>query len=173
MILSVHSLPIPQYIFGWGCLLLLGVLDFLLVCFGCWVEVFLFGFLFVGGWWFMGVLSCFFFLNKVPCPVCMVFCSSWSSNASHEKQASSSELERELTTQALSEHQEIISILEVRKLFTHFSTGFCDRFCRRREPAVMPHKCEQAYQQLDLIRLCCCCFFRFALLLSPDKNEQP
>lgn len=38
----------------------------------------------------------------------------------------------------------------------------------------MPHKCKQSYQQpLDLITLLCCCFFKFALLLSPDSNEQP
>lgn len=38
----------------------------------------------------------------------------------------------------------------------------------------MPHKCKQTYQQpLHLITLRCCCFFKFALLLSPDNNEQP
>lgn len=38
----------------------------------------------------------------------------------------------------------------------------------------MPHKCKQTYQQpLHLIILLCCCFFKFALLLSPDSNEQP
>lgn len=38
----------------------------------------------------------------------------------------------------------------------------------------MPHKRKQTYQQpLDLIILCYCCFFKFALLLFPDNNEQP
>lgn len=151
MIPSMHSLLIPQCTFGWGCLLLLGVCGFV------WL---LGGRVFVSIWGGMTVLSCFF-LNKVPCPVCRAFCSSCSGSASHEKQALSNELERELRTQALSQHQETISTSEVRKLFARYSASLCATFCWRRESAVMPHKCKQAYQQpLDLIILPCCCFFQ-------------
>lgn len=132
--------------------------------FGCWVEGFLFPF---GGVW----PFCLVFLNKVPCPVCRAFCSSCRGSASHEKQALSNELERELRTQALSQHQETISTSEVRKLFARYSTSLCATFCWRRESAVMPHKCKQAYQQpLDLIILCCCCFFQICTTTLPRQQ---
>lgn len=157
---SMHSLPIPHTLLGgdvfcfWGFVAL----------FGCWVEGFC---LHLGGYDHFVLI----FLNKVPCPVCRGFCSSCSGSASHEKQALSNELERELRTQALSQHQETISTSEVRKLFARYSTSLCATFYWRRESAVMPHKCKQAYQQpLDLIILHCCCFFQICTTTLPRQQ---
>lgn len=162
---SMHSLPFPQHIFWVEMSFAFG---------GLWLFVWL-----LGGGFFVCIGAggvwpfCLVFLKRssLPCLQSFLFRLQWQC---HEKQALSNELERKLRTQALSQHQETISTSEVRKLFARYSTSLCATFCWRRESAVMPHKCKQAYQQpLHLIILPCWCFFRFALLLSPDNNEHP
>lgn len=66
----------------------------------------------------MAALSCIFLFFKIKFPALsaeFLFLLQWQC---HEKQELSNELERELRTQALSQHQETISTSEVRKPLT-------------------------------------------------------
>lgn len=80
-----------------------------------WLVWLLGGGFFVGMYGGMAALSCIFLFFKIKFPALsaeFLFLLQWQC---HEKQELSNELERELRTQALSQHQETISTSEVRK----------------------------------------------------------